>query len=947
MFVRVGCALALAAAGGLGLPVEARGEVTTLRDGLGGYSGTTDSWVNYSSNQRNYGASPELRLRYYDGLEDNVVIRFDLAGQLPVHHNVTAATLKIYYYDSSSFLSDNVITLKPRRLTLGWEEGTGGVSGTNDHGVSWLYRDWNETQTWPGGAGGWGDSVDDGGSWAYIQGPNGNDPYAIKPSSSGATVSFNVTTTVQKWNLGQAANYGLVIGAPDMTGGGHYATGFFRSSDESYYVDYRPTLEITHELAPVTWTGATDGNWNASTANWTWTGGSTAFASGDLVNFGESTRTSINIVGTVTPGSVTFNNSAASNYTLSGGAIGGATGLTKSGAGSLTLLSANSYSGTTNISEGVVNIRHGSALGTNDNGTTVASGAALELQSGITVTGEALSIAGSGGGGGGVLRSVSGANIWTGQVTLAGAANTVGVDAGSLELSGKVTGAHPLSKVGGGKLILSSGLNDYSGLTTVSVGVLNVRASSALGTTASGTTVADGAALELEGTGFTVTGEALSIAGSGGGGGGALRSVSGANIWTGQVALAGAANTVGVDAGSLELSGKVTGAHPLSKAGGGKLILSSGLNDYSGTTTVSTGILNVRNGSALGSGSASVTVADTAALELEGTGFLVSGKPLYLAGSGPGGGGALRNVSGANWWTSTTTLTGATTIQSDAGSLGLAAITGAGNNLTLQGAAGGTVGGAITTGVGSLTKTGGGTWTLGGTCSYTGQTLIQQGTLALGSGGSISDSPTIDVLGGAFLDVNGVSGGFTLLPGQTLKGNGTVVGAMTVGGTLSPGESPGILYCDSVAFDSTGQFRVEIFGGVGGVGGDGGGGGATKAYDQLVVNGMADLTGAELVASLGYAPLKGTRYWIIVGADDLDGTFDGLAQGATFELKGPDMKLYRFTISYEGDMLTNQMTGGHDVVLEVPEPATIALLAAGAGAMLLVGRRRRRRRGAL
>ncbi|MCX5682193.1 MAG: hypothetical protein NT049_00700, partial [Planctomycetota bacterium] len=94
---------------------------------------------------------------------------------------------------------------------------------------------------------------------------------------------------------------------------------------------------------------------------------------------------------------------------------------------------------------------------------------------------------------------------------------------------------------------------------------------------------------------------------------------------------------------------------------------------------------------------------------------------------------------------------------------------------------------------------------------YTGQTLIQQGTLAMGSSGSIANSPLIDVQGGSF-DVSAIGGGFTLLPGQTLKGNGTVIGAMTVGGMLSPGESPGTLHCGNLGFQSTGQFKVELNG---------------------------------------------------------------------------------------------------------------------------------------
>ena len=53
-------------------------------------------------------------------------------------------------------------------------------------------------------------------------------------------------------------------------------------------------------------------------------------------------------------------------------------------------------------------------------GVTVASGAALELQGGITVGAEALSINGTGVGANGALRNISGNNTWGGTVTLAG-----------------------------------------------------------------------------------------------------------------------------------------------------------------------------------------------------------------------------------------------------------------------------------------------------------------------------------------------------------------------------------------------------------------------------------------------------------------------------------------------------------------------------------------------
>ena len=83
-------------------------------------------------------------------------------------------------------------------------------------------------------------------------------------------------------------------------------------------------------------------------------------------------------------------------------------------------------------------------------------------------------------------------------------------------------GARPLEKIGDGKLTVT-GSNTYTGLTTISAGVLNVQNVTGLGTTAAGTTVVDGAALEIQG-GISIGAEALTLNGSGISGGGALRS---------------------------------------------------------------------------------------------------------------------------------------------------------------------------------------------------------------------------------------------------------------------------------------------------------------------------------------------------------------------------------------------------------------------------------------
>ena len=57
------------------------------------------------------------------------------------------------------------------------------------------------------------------------------------------------------------------------------------------------------------------------------------------------------------------------------------------------------------------------------------------------------------------------------------------------------------------------------------------------------------------------------------------------------------------------------------------------------------------------------------------------------------------------------------------------------------------------------------------------------------SNNNIATSPTITVASGATLDVSGITtpGGFQLVSSQTLAGEGTVIGATTLLGELSPG----------------------------------------------------------------------------------------------------------------------------------------------------------------
>jgi hypothetical protein len=84
---------------------------------------------------------------------------------------------------------------------------------------------------------------------------------------------------------------------------------------------------------------------------------------------------------------------------------------------------------------------------------------------------------------------------------------------------------------------------------------------------------------------------------------------------------------------------------------------------------------------------------------------------------------------------------------------------------------------------------------LGDFNTYTGNTTVNAGTLALSGTGSINNTPVIAVAGGATVDASGrTDGTLTLSSGQTLNGFGTVKGVLTVTSvsTVAPGSAAGL-----------------------------------------------------------------------------------------------------------------------------------------------------------
>ncbi len=233
--------------------------------------------------------------------------------------------------------------------------------------------------------------------------------------------------------------------------------------------------------------------------------------------------------------------------------------------------------------------------------------ASLRLDSAAAAGGAGNAIALQGG-----LLSL-GADTYANAVAMGAGASRIDIaDGTAATLSGVVSGAGSLTKTGAGTLTLA-GANTYAGLTTVSAGTLAITNAAALGSTAAGTVVADGATLSLLGP-VTVLAEPLTLSGAGVGGLGALRSDAGStggiNGWGGAIALAadsrinsdrgtlslgaitgaGATLTLG-GAGNLQIDGVIAlGTGGLVKDGAGTATL-TGANTYSGLTTVAGGTL--------------------------------------------------------------------------------------------------------------------------------------------------------------------------------------------------------------------------------------------------------------------------------------------------------------------------------------------------------------------
>jgi len=655
-------------------------------------------------------------------------------------------------------------------------------------------------------------------------------------------------------------------------------------------------------------------------------------------------------VGTVTLTSGTIAGAgtltSSSGFTMDGtglasASLAGAVGLTKTGNGTLTLSANNGYTGRTQVNGGVLAVNNTNALAgtgtlsfgggslqysasntrdysakilnsgsaiaidTNGQNVTFATGLGASNTGGLTKTGlGTLTLTASNGYTGGTTISSGTLQVGNGGTTGSIDGNVVNNAmlifnrSDALTYSGEISGSGGLRKLGSTTLTLS-GSNGYTGVTNIATGFLVLNNTNA-----------------LAGTGtisFT--------------GGGTLRySASNTVDYSAKILNNGIQIKIDTNGQNVTFASGLAASNTggLRKSGGGTLTLSAS-NGYTGDTVVSGGTLALNNTNALaGSGtisfgggtlqySASNTVDYSAKILNSGSAVSIdtNGQNVIFASglAASNTRGLTKSGAGTLTLTASNGYTGGTTISSGTLQIGNGSTAGSINGNVVNNAVlafnrsdaltySGTISGS-----GGLTKLGLGTLTLSGSSSYTGATAVDGGRLLVNG-----------QLGNTAVAVN-ASG--------LLSGSGTILGDVTVAssGTLSPGNSPGVLTVGSLSLLAGSHTAMEITGTAAGL------------YDQIMGVGTGGLTyggNLDLVMSGSYAN-QTTFHLFSNFSSPYIGDFSAVGLNATGEYAG-----LTFTGTdgvWTSTWTTNQQrlvfsTGTGDLVV-VPEPSTYAMALAG------------------
>jgi autotransporter-associated beta strand protein len=824
------------------------------------------------------------------------------------------------------------------------------------------------------------------------------------------------------------------------------------------------------------------------------------------------------------------NTGTSSDYAALSGTLSGTSNLNKTGPGLLELSAANTFSGTTTVSSGTLRLANNQAL---QSATLDTSGAGLVALSSTVTTptfgalvgsrnlstvfdsssystltritlnrssgtstytglitdgasGMAITMSGAG------VQELTGANSYTGTTTITtgtlrlGIANLPGNIANSAGLeilqggtttgtaSGEISGAGSLTMINGGVVRLANTANTYTGVTTISSGVLEVAALAdagsnsslgapavASGTIGLGSSTTSGT-LSYVGAGAASTNRSFSLAGNGGiaaNGGDALTisgtvtgaaanftlsgtstvlnslpSINGAGVsvtktgpgtWrlTGQSTYGGgltvldgtliaAANQVGsnspfggnttaavigdataasgtaalllasgvtiaqsITVGSgvgqqVELGGIGSGTFASSQITLGRnvtlraatgstvtflptWVLPSGTSSTVGFTIgSSTNAGTVVFGSSVASSVVNAVNVVSGTLQIDATNLMGFGIPLTLGSASSNGAFDLRSFS-QRLASLTFTGVGSTVSSTGTGTLRLfnsssaAAVNVLGTGVAHQisapvalddastfnvdSAARLAVSGLISNGTNgsrNLTKTGLGTLELSGQNSYTGNTAVNQGTLV----------------------VNGrlAGGALSVAAGATLMGSGTIGGAATIAGIHSPGNSPGIQpFASNLTYTGgTSQVIWELWGNTDSLESRG------VSYDGIDVLGTLDFAalttltlnfGGTGVGSVAWSNSfwNDPKQWTLFTVTGTTTNFSNF-QLANNPASWVDSTGQAFSASSRNTNTFNVVQSGNNIVLQyVPEPTAVTLALIGIAASVYVASRRR------
>jgi autotransporter-associated beta strand protein len=534
-------------------------------------------------------------------------------------------------------------------------------------------------------------------------------------------------------------------------------------------------------------------------------------------------------------GTITYAGTAANSYTGTTAVNGGTLVLNDSAGGAIVAaLTVGSGSGSQ-----LVQLAAGNQL-TAAVGVTVNSSGKLDLNNNSTPIGALTLSAGTVTTGTGTLTlggniASSGASSISGSLGLGASTWTITVASNAtLTISAVISGTGGLTNAGKGTLVLS-GANTYSGTTTQTLGTLTVGSNTALGT---------GAFAFNAGT-ITATGGPVTLANAVTLGGNVTFAGTNNLTFTGAATLTGNRTLTVTNTGTTTFSGNIGqagGARSLTEGGAGLFVL-SGNNTFSGGASIVMGLVGVGSNTAFGTGQLGVrysTLNTTGANVTLANNVMTNGDDVTFAGS------------------QSFTFTGNWTFAYDRSIIV--------NNPQVL------ISGTIkqTSSGTKFTKDGPGVLVFAGACTYTDATIITAGTLLVT--GSI-----------------GAASGITVNSGGTLAGSG-IVGAVTVntGGTVFPGTNAtttGMLTTGAITFNTGAAFNVTLNGNAPGTG-----------YDQLSSSSIT-LGGSTLNVTLGFTPTVGTSFTIIhnSGNASVSGTFNGLAEGATFAV-GTET----FQITYQG-----------------------------------------------